>query len=310
MLGVRAMFAERQEGKLYLRRGFSLEPGERVLVVEDVVTTGLSTRETIEVARAAGAEVVGAAAIIDRSGGEQALDVPFYALATVSLPTYEPAECPQCLTGEPVIKPDREAEDTVPGPRFRVPCSGSGFGEPGTRNRELDLVWELGTRNLEPGTRSMNSRWLVPEDHPELRRNSAMWAGSGRRVGESVQGLLEEAVARFEGERGQCAGGRPDRRRSSRARSGRQRGGDLRPSGGDHGSRSQRGLPPDVRVIKVEDAAEDFHARFSARSKNLSLSAPECASRQSIRAGLRVAGAGDARRFRHADRCERACRNA
>jgi orotate phosphoribosyltransferase len=105
VLGVRAMFAERQEGKLYLRRGFSLQPGERVLVVEDVVTTGLSTRETIDVARAAGAEVVGAAAIIDRSGGEQVLDVPFYALATVSLPTYEPAECPQCLTGEPVIKP-------------------------------------------------------------------------------------------------------------------------------------------------------------------------------------------------------------
>ena len=105
VLGVRALFAERQEGKLHLRRGFRLEPGERVLVVEDVVTTGLSTRETIEVARAAGAEVVGAAAIIDRSGGQQALDVPFYALATVSLPTYEPAECPQCLTGEPVIKP-------------------------------------------------------------------------------------------------------------------------------------------------------------------------------------------------------------
>jgi orotate phosphoribosyltransferase len=105
VLGIRALFAERQEGKLRLRRGFSLEPGERVLVVEDVVTTGLSTRETIEVARAAGADVVGAAAIVDRSGGEQRLDVPFFALATVSLPTYEPAECPQCLAGEPVIKP-------------------------------------------------------------------------------------------------------------------------------------------------------------------------------------------------------------
>jgi orotate phosphoribosyltransferase len=105
VLGIRALFAERQEGKLRLRRGFSLEPGERVLVVEDVVTTGLSTRETIEVARAVGADVVGAAAIIDRSGGEQRLDVPFFALATVSLPTYEPAECPQCLAGEPVIKP-------------------------------------------------------------------------------------------------------------------------------------------------------------------------------------------------------------
>jgi orotate phosphoribosyltransferase len=104
-LGIRAMFAERQDGKLRLRRGFSLEPGERVIVVEDVVTTGGSTRETIDVARVAGGQVVGAAAIIDRSGGEQRLDVPFHALATVSLPTYEPAECPLCLTGEPVIKP-------------------------------------------------------------------------------------------------------------------------------------------------------------------------------------------------------------
>ena len=77
-LGVRAIFAERQDGKLMLRRGFSLEPGERVLVVEDVVTTGGSTRETIDVARAAGATVVGAAAIIDRSGGQRNLDVPFH----------------------------------------------------------------------------------------------------------------------------------------------------------------------------------------------------------------------------------------
>ena len=109
VLGIRAMFAERQEGKLRLRRGFSVEPGERVLVVEDVVTTGGSTRETIDVAKAAGAQVVGAAAIIDRSGGEQRLDVPFHALATVSLPAYEPAECPLCLTGEPVIKPGSRA---------------------------------------------------------------------------------------------------------------------------------------------------------------------------------------------------------
>src|SRR5687767_7040881 len=104
-LGVRAIFAERQDGALTLRRGFSLARGERVLVVEDVVTTGGSTRETIEVARAAGAKVVGAAAIIDRSGGEQRLHVPFHALATVTLPAYEPAVCPLCLTGEPAIKP-------------------------------------------------------------------------------------------------------------------------------------------------------------------------------------------------------------
>ena len=104
-LGVRAMFAERQEKALTLRRGFSLAPGERVLVVEDVVTTGGSTRETIEVARAAGGTVVGAAAIIDRSGGQQQLDVPFVAVASVALPTYDPAACPLCATGSPAIKP-------------------------------------------------------------------------------------------------------------------------------------------------------------------------------------------------------------
>jgi orotate phosphoribosyltransferase len=104
-LGIRAMFAERQDGRLLLRRGFRIAPDERVLVVEDVVTTGGSTRETIDVARAAGARVVGAAAIIDRSGGDQQLDVPFHALAVVSFPTYEPSVCPLCLTGEPAVKP-------------------------------------------------------------------------------------------------------------------------------------------------------------------------------------------------------------
>ena len=104
-LGVRAMFAERQDGKLTLRRGFSLSPGEKVLVVEDVVTTGGSTQETIDVARAAGARVVGAAAIIDRSGGQQRIDVPFHALATVALPTYEEGTCPLCAEGQPVVKP-------------------------------------------------------------------------------------------------------------------------------------------------------------------------------------------------------------
>jgi orotate phosphoribosyltransferase len=108
-LGIRALFAERQDGKLTLRRGFSLEPGERVLIVEDVVTTGGSTRETIEVARAAGAHVTGAAAIIDRSGGQQNLDVPFSALAIISLPTYEPASCPLCAQGSPAIKPGSRA---------------------------------------------------------------------------------------------------------------------------------------------------------------------------------------------------------
>jgi orotate phosphoribosyltransferase len=104
-LGVRAIFAERQDGKLTLRRGFALSPGERVLVVEDVVTTGGSTRETIDVARAAGAVVVGAASIIDRSSGTQGLDVPYIALVPFSLPTYPPESCPLCAQGLPVIKP-------------------------------------------------------------------------------------------------------------------------------------------------------------------------------------------------------------
>ena len=104
-LGVRAIFAERQNGRLTLRRGFSLEPGEKVLVVEDVVTTGGSTQETIDVARAAGATVVCAAAIIDRSAGKQRIDVPFHALATIALPTYEAEACPLCADGKPVVKP-------------------------------------------------------------------------------------------------------------------------------------------------------------------------------------------------------------
>jgi orotate phosphoribosyltransferase len=104
-LRVRAIFAERQDGALTLRRGFTLQPGERVLVVEDVVTTAGSTRETIAVARAAGAEVVGAASIINRGGGPPALDVPFAALATLAVTTYQPDACPMCALGEPVIKP-------------------------------------------------------------------------------------------------------------------------------------------------------------------------------------------------------------
>jgi orotate phosphoribosyltransferase len=108
-LGVRAIFAERQDGRLMLRRGFALDPGEKVLVVEDVVTTGGSTRETIDLAREAGAVVVGAAAIVDRSGGQQRIDVPFHVLAEVSLPTYDPASCPLCRAGQPVVKPGSRA---------------------------------------------------------------------------------------------------------------------------------------------------------------------------------------------------------
>ena len=104
-LGVRAIFAERVDGVLTLRRGFSLAAAERVLVVEDVVTTGKSTRETIAVAEAAGGQVVAAGSIIDRSGGTSTLGVPYHALQTLSLPTYQPDGCPLCLQGTPVTKP-------------------------------------------------------------------------------------------------------------------------------------------------------------------------------------------------------------
>jgi orotate phosphoribosyltransferase len=104
-LGVRAIFSERQDGAMTLRRGFTLTAADRVVVIEDVVTTGLSTRETIAVAEAAGATVVGAGSIIDRSGGSASLGVPFHALATLALPTHQPDACPMCAAGQPVTKP-------------------------------------------------------------------------------------------------------------------------------------------------------------------------------------------------------------
>jgi orotate phosphoribosyltransferase len=109
-LAVRALFAERQDGGLALRRGFVIGETDRVLVIEDVLTTGSSTRETMQVARAAGGQVVGAGAIVDRSGPLRArLDVPFAALLDIDLPTYEPSECPLCAQGLPVIKPGSRA---------------------------------------------------------------------------------------------------------------------------------------------------------------------------------------------------------
>lgn len=104
-LGVRAIFAERQDRVLTLRRGFQLDESDRVIVIEDVVTTGGSTRETMEVARRAGATVIAAGAIIDRSGGSSDLGAPFHALVTLSLATYPPETCPQCEAGVAIMKP-------------------------------------------------------------------------------------------------------------------------------------------------------------------------------------------------------------
>lgn len=88
-----------------LRRGFSVRTGERVLVVEDVITTGGSTRETIEALKSFGATVIAAASIIDRSGGKAEVGVPRYSLATLNVPAVEPANCEACRRGEMAVKP-------------------------------------------------------------------------------------------------------------------------------------------------------------------------------------------------------------
>jgi orotate phosphoribosyltransferase len=106
-LGVRGFFAEREPGTgiLALRRGFSIAEGEKALVLEDVVTTGRSLRETIDVARAYGATVVAAGALVDRSTEDFTLDVPFKALARLEFPTYEAEACPMCKSGSKPVKP-------------------------------------------------------------------------------------------------------------------------------------------------------------------------------------------------------------
>jgi len=104
-LSVRALFTERQEGVMTLRRGFSLALGEPTLVVEDVLTTGLSTRETMQCVEQAGGKVVGVGALIDRSGGAVDLAVPKAALLTLAIQNYKPADCPLCRSGIPAVKP-------------------------------------------------------------------------------------------------------------------------------------------------------------------------------------------------------------
>ena len=90
---------------MVLRRGFTVQPGETAVVVEDVITTGGSTRDVIEALRAAGARVLAAGSIIDRSGGAASVGVPRVALATLQVAAHHPEECPLCRRGIPVVKP-------------------------------------------------------------------------------------------------------------------------------------------------------------------------------------------------------------
>ena len=105
-LEARFVFTERgPDNKMVLRRGFSIQPGESAVVVEDVITTGGSTVEVVDVLKAAGASVLAAGSIIDRSGGQAQVGVPRVALATLKVESYDPAVCPLCAKGVPVVKP-------------------------------------------------------------------------------------------------------------------------------------------------------------------------------------------------------------
>lgn len=104
-LGVRSVFAERQDGKLQFRRGFAVDPKDRVLVVEDVVTTGGSVDELITLVNNAGATVVGVGSLVDRSNGWASFDVKFHALMSMESKTFPPSDCPLCKEGVPMAKP-------------------------------------------------------------------------------------------------------------------------------------------------------------------------------------------------------------
>ncbi len=104
-LGTRFIWTERDAGRMTMRRGFSVRPGEKTLIVEDVVTTGGSTRDTVSALRAAGAGVVAAASIIDRSDGEADVGVSRISLLTLAVPSFDPAECELCKQGVALVKP-------------------------------------------------------------------------------------------------------------------------------------------------------------------------------------------------------------
>jgi orotate phosphoribosyltransferase len=105
LLKVRAIFAERVDGRMTLRRGFSVSPGERVLLAEDVTTTGGSVKEALEAVQQAGAEVTAVTAVVDRSGGKAQFDVPYFSLFQMEVVNFQPDSCPMCRAGSQAVKP-------------------------------------------------------------------------------------------------------------------------------------------------------------------------------------------------------------
>lgn len=104
-LGVKNIFAERENGKMTLRRGFTIEPGQRVLVVEDVVTTGGSVREVIDIVQANGGIVAGVGVVVDRTAGKVDFGTRLESVVSMEIESYEPDECPLCKEGKPIVKP-------------------------------------------------------------------------------------------------------------------------------------------------------------------------------------------------------------
>lgn len=104
-LGVRGIFSERENGVMQFRRGFAISPGEKVLVVEDVITTGGSVLEVMDLVRRAGGEVLGVAVLVDRSSGQVDLGVPLESLLSLEVQAFEPEDCPLCQKNMPLVKP-------------------------------------------------------------------------------------------------------------------------------------------------------------------------------------------------------------
>ena len=105
LLKIRAIFAERVDGKMTFRRGFHVRPGERVLLAEDVTTTGGSVKEVMNALHVLGAEIAAITAVVDRSGGKAQFDVPYFSLFQMDVINYKPADCPLCRAGSTAVKP-------------------------------------------------------------------------------------------------------------------------------------------------------------------------------------------------------------